>query len=408
MKPLKKGLGILFLCWATYVTAYLCRVNISSALTKMSESLGVSIEYLGAASSVYFITYAMGQLLNGFLGDRVRPYRFIMTAVAATGCINLSLGFVSSGTAFILVWGINGYVQSMFWGSLLRLLSFHIPPKRHKTVSTVMSTSSIAGYILSWSILGKTFVPLSWKAYFIVPGFCALALIPCWLLTARLHPMEQMLRERAETPPVAKAIRELLEDKMYFVCLLSCSIGAIQEGAVFWLPLIFSQELGLNADYSFLLLMIVPFSKLLGVFLSRYLLGRYKDNARRSMLTMLSLVLATALLLALLHGAFAMVTVALIGLLILLVNGSNWILISYLPLAFSSRNMVSTLVGILDFSVYAGAAVSSPLIGFVLARFGWNAVPVIWFALAAASMLLALGGAGGCLLRKGKRIYESA
>lgn len=91
----------------------------------------------------------------------------------------------------------------MFWGSLLRLLSFHIPAEHHKTVSTVMSTASVTGYILSWSILGKAFAGLSWKAYFIAPGFCALLLIPCWLLTARRHPMEQMLRERRETPPSA-------------------------------------------------------------------------------------------------------------------------------------------------------------------------------------------------------------
>ena len=56
MKPLKQGLGILLLCWATYVTAYLCRVNISAALTKMPAGLGVSMEYLGMASSIYFIT----------------------------------------------------------------------------------------------------------------------------------------------------------------------------------------------------------------------------------------------------------------------------------------------------------------------------------------------------------------
>ncbi len=408
MKPLKQGAGILLLCWGTYVTAYLCRINISVALTKMSLSLGVPVAYLGAASSVYFITYAFGQLANGFLGDRVKPYRFILTAITATGCINLLIGFLSSAAAFVVVWGVNGYVQSMFWGSLLRLLSFHLPARHHKTVSTVMSTSSVTGYILSWSILGKAFVPLSWKAYYIVPGLCALLLIPLWLFTVRRCPMEQMLKERRDTPPIGRAIRELCEDRLYFICLLSCFIGAIQEGAVFWLPLIFSQELGLDANSSFGLLMVIPLSKLMGVFLARHLLGRYQENARRSMLAMLSLVSIVAVLLGLAGNRTALLTVALIGLLILLVNGSNWIIISYLPLAFSERNMVSTLVGILDFSVYIGAAISSPLTGLLLERFGWSAVPVIWLALTAASVLLALTGAGGCLKRKGKRIHESA
>lgn len=406
MKLAKKGAWILLLCWLTYIAAYLCRINISSALTKMSESLGVSIEYLGAASSVYFITYAIGQLINGFIGDRVRPYRFILIAVTATGCINFIIGIVSNAAAFVIIWGFNGYVQSMFWCSLLRLLSFHLPQRQHKTVSTVMSTSSIAGYILSWSILGKAFVSFSWQMYFVVPGLCIFALIPFWLITAKRCPMEQLLESRAKTPAIGKAIRELIEDRLYFVCLLSCSIGAIQEGAVFWLPLIFSQKLGLNTSSSFILLMIIPFSKLLGVFLARYLLEHNKENARSSMLFMLSLVAGTVLLLLLPFDAPAFVTVLLIGFLILLVNGSNWIIISYLPMYFSARNMVSTLVGILDFSVYIGAAVSSPLIGVVLTRFGWSVVPVIWSILAAAALLLTIGGAGGCLTRKGRRINE--
>lgn len=54
---------------------------------------------------------------------------------------------------------------------------------------------------------------------------------------------------------------------MYFICLLCCAIGAIQEGAVFWLPVIFSRDLGLNAGSSLLLLMVIPFSKLLAFFL---------------------------------------------------------------------------------------------------------------------------------------------
>lgn len=73
------------------------------------------------------------------------------------------------------------------------------------------------------------------------------------------------------------------------------------------------------------------------------------------MLAMLALVSAIAVLLVLTSRLSALLTVLLIGLLILAVNGSNWIIISYLPLSFAERNMVSTLVGILDFSIYVGA-----------------------------------------------------
>ena len=62
---------ILIMAWVTYTAAYLCRVNISTALDKLSVGMNVSLEYLGYASSVYFVTYAVGQLVNGIIGDRV-------------------------------------------------------------------------------------------------------------------------------------------------------------------------------------------------------------------------------------------------------------------------------------------------------------------------------------------------
>lgn len=55
---------LLLAAWGTYMTAYLCRVNLSTVLDKLSAGLGVSVEYLGLASSLYFVTYAVGQLLN--------------------------------------------------------------------------------------------------------------------------------------------------------------------------------------------------------------------------------------------------------------------------------------------------------------------------------------------------------
>ena len=49
----KRTLGIvLFLCWLTYMVAYLCRVNLSTVLDKLAVGLDVSVEYLGIASSI--------------------------------------------------------------------------------------------------------------------------------------------------------------------------------------------------------------------------------------------------------------------------------------------------------------------------------------------------------------------
>lgn len=393
---------VLLLAWFTYTVAYLCRVNISTALDKLSVGLSVSTEYLGGASSIYFVTYAVGQLINGIVGDRVDPRRFIMLAAGLTGGINVTLGLQTSGAVFLLLWGVNGFCQSMFWGSLLRLLSFYTREDQRKNVSTIMSTTSVMGYFLSWVVLGGLFEPFGYTPYFAVPGVIALSLLPIWFLLARILPAGAPERQQTQTPPLLAVGSEFLHDRLYFICLLCMVVGAIQEGAVFWLPMLFTDVLDLG-EGSLILLMLIPLAKLGGVFLARRVLSRLKENARTAMLCMLSLsLLITGILLAL-GSRTSVFTVLLIALLIAGINASNWYMISYLPMHFAGRNIVSTVAGAFDFSTYMGAAAMSGTLGVLILRFGWLAVPTVWLVLIVTALALAFGGAGTCLALRGKR-----
>jgi OPA family glycerol-3-phosphate transporter-like MFS transporter len=384
------------------MVAYLCRVNLSTVLDKLANGLGVSVEYLGIASSVYFVTYAVGQLLNGTIGDRVNPYRFLMLALTMTGSINLILGLQTSGLLFLILWGLNGFCQSMFWSTLLRLLSFHAVEGQRKNVSTVMSTCSVTGYLLSWVVLSTLFQPCGYRPYFLVPGVIALVLVAAWYILSQRLPFTGVSGDRAPTPPLPQVAREFVNDQLFFICMLCALVGAIQEGAVFWLPLIFTNVLDLGS-HSLLYLVMVPLAKLTGVFLARAVLSAFRDDARRAMLIMLSAacVIAGALVLTSQHTSF--MTVLLIAGLIAVINAGNWYMISYLPLYFSERNIVSTLVGTFDFSTYIGASLMSGSLGVLLSRYGWVILPLMWLVLAVAGLALAFTGAGACLRRKGAR-----
>ena len=399
----KKALGaVLLLSWTTYMVAYLCRVNLSTVLDKLAAGLNVSVEYLGMASSVYFVTYAVGQLLNGALGDRVNPHRFLMLALTMTGAINVILGIQTSGLLFLLLWGLNGFCQSMFWSTLLRLLSFYSTESQRKNVSTIMSTCSVTGYLLSWVVLSYLFRSMSHRPYFLVPGIAALALVLAWYVMSRKMPFTEVASDRRPTPPLGQIAREFLEDRLFFICMLCVLVGAIQEGAVFWLPMIFTNVLDLGSG-SLLLLVLIPLAKLAGVFLARWNLTWFRENVRSAMIAMLSLACLLSVTLALTSGHTSLITVLMIAALIAVINASNWYMISYLPFYFSGRNIVSTLVGTFDFSAYIGASIMSGLLGVLLMRFGWVALPLLWLLLSLASLLLAVTGAGSCLRRKGAR-----
>ena len=400
MTQKRKLAMVLSAAWCTYVVAYLCRANLSTVLDKLAEGLSVSVEYLGTASSVYFVTYALGQLLNGFLGDRLNPHRFVMLALLMTGGINVILAVQKSAVMFLLLWGLNGFCQSMFWGTLLRLLSCYATEGQRKNVSLLMSGSTVVGYLTSWVILSWFFRPWSFTPYFLVPGALALGLIPVWWMLSRKLPFVEPGNRRA-APPLGLAVREFLQDRLYFLCILSMVVGAIQEGAAFWLPMIFTTVLDLG-DHSLLMLALIPIAKLFGVFAARWVLSAFQDDVRKAALVSATAGCLVAIVLLLTSSHTSTFTVLLIAGMVALTAAVCWFVVSYLPLCFSARNMVSTVVGVLDFSSYVGAAVMSGTLGGLLLRYGWPALPMVWMGLNAASLLLVLTGAGACLKRKGE------
>jgi len=108
-------IGWIFIyCWATYLTAYLCRVNFSSAMTALTAEKGLMAEKLGVIGAVYYAIYACGQLVNGYIGDHVRANRFIILAITGTMACNIGMAFADKFGPMLLLWGLNGCFQSMF------------------------------------------------------------------------------------------------------------------------------------------------------------------------------------------------------------------------------------------------------------------------------------------------------
>ena len=67
----KKAIMIGSLCSVSYFAVYIAR-NILGAVTPQMVEEGYSEAFIGRISSLYFVTYAVGQLINGAIGDRIK------------------------------------------------------------------------------------------------------------------------------------------------------------------------------------------------------------------------------------------------------------------------------------------------------------------------------------------------
>lgn len=380
-------------CWLTYVITYLCRVNFSSAMSKLSQVMKVNTTQLGTIGSSFFIVYAVGQLINGYIGDKISPYKFVAVALFGTGILNFAISCVDSYLLLMVFWTLNGYFQSMLWGPLMRILSQHISPSHTVWVSTGMSTSMVVGYLTSWVMFGRCFLSRPWQTYFFVPALLALAVALVWTvyLIFRREPAPAAAAPAAGAPACqeryAGIFRSVAKYRLWLVAAVCLCMGLIKESLSLWSPMLMTEMLGLGEKDSLTVVGLIPLANLAGIMLTGRLM-RKKNDAKKALSDLFFAAVLCCACLFFTQRFAAMAGVAALAAISGLMYGCNSLLLSYLPISFGGENIVSSLVGLFDFSSYMGAALSSILLGVALEHKRYTAVFSVWLVVLSIACLL--------------------
>ena len=105
----KKAIYIGSLCSVSYLAVYIAR-NILGAVTPQMIEGGYSESFIGTVSSVYFICYAIGQLINGAVGDKIRAKWMIFMGLVGAGVTNIVFSLIAASPfAATSAYGFTGF-----------------------------------------------------------------------------------------------------------------------------------------------------------------------------------------------------------------------------------------------------------------------------------------------------------
>jgi OPA family sugar phosphate sensor protein UhpC-like MFS transporter len=96
-----------------YSFFYVCKVNLSVVKKPMLDAGILDVKQMGMIGAALLYTYAFGKFTNGFLADRANIRRLISTGLLVSAIVNLIFGLTSYFFIFVVLWGINGWFQSM-------------------------------------------------------------------------------------------------------------------------------------------------------------------------------------------------------------------------------------------------------------------------------------------------------
>jgi sugar phosphate permease len=162
---------VFWLLWSAYASYYLCRVNFAVAQPAiLKEFPDWTAAQIGTIPSAYAAVYAVGQIVNGTLGQRYGTRRMMTLAMLIAAVSNVLFYFASSFEVMRLLWVLNGWGQSAGWSLMVGTISTWNTSARRGTLIGRLSTCYQVGNVASWLLAGALCDWMGWRAAFLVPG----------------------------------------------------------------------------------------------------------------------------------------------------------------------------------------------------------------------------------------------
>ncbi len=368
-------------CVSAYIACYILR-NVLSVVTPDMIASGYSTEYIGIISSVYYIVYACGQLINGYVGEMISAKYMVSLGLTAASLSSVLFAFCGADFMGVILFGIMGFSLSMLRGPIVKTICENTDSKISHIACVFLSFSGFVGPLAA-SLLSLV---MGWQTAFVVSGVIgmAFALLVYLLLTvfeARgiIGYGEKKKGKKLDVFGIFKLEGFLF----YLVVSMLCEIAYIAIS--FWLPTYFTEKLRFSAGTAGILYSVISFVRALTPFAALFVLKLLKHKDRlliRIVYIVAAFALASALFVELNYVNVVLMLIALVA----IGMASSMVWSNYIPNQAES-GLTSSLNGFLDFTGYAVASVCNLFVSYAVGWFGWDGVVVMWSLLAVIGVL---------------------
>ena len=381
------------LCIATYLASYVTRNILSVSTPEMIKEAFFTKEYTGLLSSVCFIFYAVGQLINGFIGDMVHPKYMIIMGLGVSSISTFAIPLFDNRIIHFTAFALIGFGLSMLRGPLMKVISENTAATHARMICTLFSMAGFAGPLIA-SLLSIFF---EWRAVFTVTGIISV------FITVASVTVISLLEKRGEikfTPKkekgVLNSILSVFKLEDFFFYMFISAIGEIAGSSItFWIPTYTTEHLGFSGDAASTIYSVVSLTTLFTPFITLVIYEKLIRNGVKLALVMY--VLSAVFFIAVRFTAAPLVNVIMrISAKMAAAAASSIVWSAYIP-GLARSGKVSSANGVIDAAGYAMASLANVIFSGSVSRLGWGGIVNMWYII---MLIGAAASAGKLLLRK--------
>ncbi|MDR1342395.1 MAG: MFS transporter [Prevotellaceae bacterium] len=407
--------------WSFFLSAtvgyglyYVCRLSLSVVKKPLVDGGIFTETELGIAGSALFFSYAAGKFANGFLADRVNIKRFLAAGLIISSAVNIALGFSHSFWVFVVLWGVNGWVQSMGSPGCVVGLSRWFTDSARGSYYGFWSASHNIGEALTFIATAFVVSIAGWRWGFEAAGLAGLAGAVLVMLFLHDSPASRGLLPVATPKEQSKSVKsaqvEVLKNPFIWILALSSACMYVSRYAVnSWGIFFLENEKSYTAVEASSIISVSSVCGIIGTVLSGVLSDRLFGGRRNVPALIFGICSAAAIALFVFvpRGYFAVdiFSMALFGL-------SVGVLICFLgglmAVDIAPKKASGAALGVVGVASYIGAGVQDILSGRLIgdsktlvdgvAQYDFSAIRYFWIGAAVLSVATC-----ACLWNVGKK-----
>ena len=375
------------LCAAVYYSGYVTRVNLAAVLVAVETNGFSSQETAAFALSLMALFYGIGQLVSGWLGDRLDPRNVVFSGLVLTSVCNVAAG-LAGGSTLVPVWAVNGFAQSLLWPPLVRIMATHMDRRSYDRTCAEVNIGALAGTMSVYLVSPLLITLAGIRSVFFVSASVSALLSVVWMIRApRMRPGAGREENVIVRDGFAGIRKYVLLGMIVCTALL---FGALRDGITNWMPVFLYDRFGIDPSSAILAGLLIPLAGIAAYALTGIVHEKVLKNEMACAAAVFAVGACAAAVLLLFGSGSAVLSAVCLAMAAGSTHGINLIIISVVPPYFARSGRVSLTAGVLNAFVYAGGAGATYGVSALLAESGQGIYQVLILCTAAAGGLLCL------------------
>ena len=395
MKKISSGArGLALLCMAVYFASYIMRNNIAVMTVRICSDMEITKSSFAVVITGMTVCYGIGQLVSGFLGDRISARVMLGGGLLLAVACNFAMFFASEVPFMTVIWCVNGFAHALLWPPIVRLLSSNLNDAEYNYAVVRVSWGSSIATIAMYLICPLLLTFMSWRVIILVFASVGAIVAALWIMLNPRFVSNAKREERSRVPTVQKKpLPRYLILPLAFIMLGIVLQGVLRDGVTNWMPSLMNESFNLGEELSILSTVILAVFGMLSYSVAAFLHTRFFKNevTCAAVIFMFSAVVSLSLYFANEYINSALLSAILLSLIVAGMHGINLMLITIVPKRFAKSGKVSTFSGILNACTYVGAAIATYGVAALAESYSWGVTILVWTG-------VALLGAAACTL----------